>query len=231
MGFELILGVVGAILPGEEADPTTKKSGARRRPVKDHPTRKQILDLLSDRPGRSISELCRAIGAGWGTVQHHLYLLGKTGMIRSVMQGRNHRFFNGKDAVKQLSDVALLMRGRVRQLANAVVEEPGVGQRKLTDSIAMSRKVFRQYVNLLLQQGLVMEERRSKFRFYYPTGALRELLASSHEEQHLPTSASDVPLPAPTTVAPTAGFTPTLHAQSLPGSPPVRPGKPKDGQT
>ena len=230
MGFELILGVVGAILPGEAADPSAKNSETRRRRVKDHPTRKQILELLTDRPGRSISELCRAIGAGWGTVQHHLYLLAKTGMIRSVMQGRNHRFFNGKDAAKHLSDVALLMRGRVRQVANAVVEEPGVGQRKLTESIGMSRKVFRQYANLLLQQGLMMEERRSKFRFYYPTGALRELLASP-EEQHLPTSARDVPLPAPASVPPTGAFTPTLHAQPMPGSPPARIGKPKDGQT
>lgn len=229
MGFDVVLAIVGSIFSDSANDAAANKSTVRRRPFKDHPTRRQILELITDRPGRSISDLCRAIGAGWGTVQHHLYLLGQAGMIRGVMQGRNHRFFHGKEGVKRLEDVALLLRGRVRQLAIAVLEEPGIGQRKLTESISMSRKVLREYVNLLLQQGLLREESRSKFRYYFPTEALEELLAGS-DVRPLPTSASDVPSSAPTNVSPSSNFVPTLHAQPLPGAPAVRPGKVQEGQ-
>lgn len=149
-----------------------------RRKVKEHPTRNLILNLLSERAGATITDLCRAVGAGWGTVQHHLYLLRRAGLVKSVMQGRTHVFFGENATLTTLQQQAVLLRGRVRELVTIVLRQPGIGQLELTQRISMSRKVLRAYVELLTTHGLLEERRRSKYREYFPTPALLSLAAS-----------------------------------------------------
>src|SRR5206468_1641787 len=133
----------------------------------------------------------------WGTIQHHVYLLTRAGLLRSVAHGRHHRFFLPGHGAENLSEFSILLRGRVRNLAQAVIGKPGIGQSELTSVMGMSRKVFREYAELLTGAGLVQEVARSKFRVYYPTQSLLEL------SRHPAWSAITTPTP-PEALAPQA---------------------------
>lgn len=72
--------------------------------------------------------------------------------------------------------MAVLLRGRVLEVAQAVRANPGIRQRDLTDKLPISRKVFRTYADLMVAAGLVEETHEPHQRRYFPTPQLDELL-------------------------------------------------------
>lgn len=146
------------------------------RNLPNHPVRRQIIDVLKSSPGASISGLCEVLGFKWGTMQHHLYLLERAGILQSVTRGREHRFFlKGEDRAFALR-VAALRRGRVLDLVRQIIVQPGAIQREIATRVHMSRKVLREYVTLLKDEGLLHEARIGATRRYYPTDLLESVL-------------------------------------------------------
>lgn len=165
-----------------------RQSRSQERQLKEHPVRRRILGTLKVSPGASITDLRREVGIGWGTVQHHLYLLRQAGVVKGVVHGRSHRFYRTDAPEDDGPTMALLRRGRLIEVAKAIVRQPGVRQQQLTRSIEISRKVFRRYADLLADAGLVKEVREAKYRRYYPTADLIDVLDAGS-----PSAEGDVP--------------------------------------
>lgn len=60
------------------------------------------------------------------------------------------------------------------EVARAVLHEPGIAQRELTGQVEISRRVFREYADLLIGEELLREERQSRTKRYFPTPRLKE---------------------------------------------------------
>lgn len=153
--------------------------GRRRRSdeyVIGHPLRARLLEIVKRDPGPNISELCRLVGAKWGTVQYHLALLERAGLLSRISEGRDQRLFAGKAPSAEARQIAVLRRGRVEALVRAVLRRPGLRQRDLAETVSISRKVLRSYVDALTRCGLIQEVRESNSCLYYPTQSLQLIL-------------------------------------------------------
>lgn len=141
----------------------------------DQPRRRLILAALQRNPGANVSALCRELDAGWGTIQHHLQFLKRAGLVKSVMMGRGHQHYLPDQAGSALEKLALLKNGRMPELVEAILAEPGVLQRDLVARLAMHRKVIRRYLDLLKADGLIVETRHLRHLQYHATPALEAL--------------------------------------------------------
>ncbi|MBI2077273.1 MAG: helix-turn-helix domain-containing protein [Euryarchaeota archaeon] len=144
--------------------------------LQEHPVRRTILATIAASPGTSISELRTSLGAGWGTVQHHLRLLVEARLVRAVTEGRCRRLFPAEAPAEQSYRIALLRRARILELAKAVVGAPGRIQRELARELGMSRKMIRRSVDLLVDAGLIREVRLPRTRKYFPTSLLGRIV-------------------------------------------------------
>lgn len=151
-----------------------------------HPMRLRILSAIHDRPGTSISELCARLASQWGTVHHHLQVLEAERLIRGIVEGRSHRYFLPGTPPDEAARIALLRRARILMVARAVALQPGVIQRDVTRIAGVSRKMFRTYVELLAQSGLLQEVRQSGRCRYYPTHELMRVIGAEAEDESWP---------------------------------------------
>lgn len=131
---------------------------------------------MGRRPGLRFKALWRTLQANRGTARYHLHILEKTGVVRAVHDAGSTRFFPAGTDPARLSLMAVLLRGRVLEVAQAVRANPGIRQRDLTDKLPISRKVFRTYADLMVAAGLVEETHEPHQRRYFPTPQLDELL-------------------------------------------------------
>ena len=143
-------------------------------PLLAQPMRRNILSAIRSQPGIKISEICRTTGAGWGTVQHHLHLLRKAGLVVSRPAGRDHFHFPSEVPARELALAEVLLQGRAQNLADAIAETPGASQKELCGRVHMTRKIIRRYVGLLAKAGLVTERREAGHQRYYPEAPLIE---------------------------------------------------------
>lgn len=148
-----------------------------KRDLLDHPIRRQMVGLIHERPGLKISRVCEATGAGWGTIQHHLHLLKKAGLIVSRSIGRDCLLFSSDFPAAELPVAEALRRGRAERLATAIAQNPGASQKDLCARVQMTRKIIRRYVELLQAAGLVTERRDARFQRYYPDPRLSHHLS------------------------------------------------------
>lgn len=138
--------------------------------------RNAIMSFLQHKPGSSITSICRSTGIAWGTAQHHLYLLGKAELVKSVAIGRSRAFFPGGIDQQRQNMVALLRQEPTSRIARAIHVHPDSIQKELLLKIGMTRKVFRHHMNLLVAAGLVVESRGPKTRNYGSTPTLKALI-------------------------------------------------------
>lgn len=142
-----------------------------------HPTRQRILAVVQEQPGITLTALRNATKCSWGTIQHHTRTLERRGILLSEPLGRSRRFFPAATPQEERRAVALLGKGRVRELVEAIRDQPGAVQRDLTEGLQLTRKVLRAYVDDLVAQGLVEEARDARSRTYHATKTLEALLA------------------------------------------------------
>ena len=148
-----------------------------------HPTRVLILSIVDACPGITLTTLRESVGCSWGTIQHHTRALERRGALRSEPVGRTRRFFTDTTPAGDRRGVALVRSGRVRELVEAIARRPGQMQRDLTEGLRLSRKVLRNYMDELVAQSLVVEERHARARTYHPTQALQALLDELRDDR------------------------------------------------
>lgn len=139
-------------------------------------TRQGILRVIQAQPGISKSELARALGLAWGTVTHHLRMLEEAGLVTSQRIRARVRFFDASLEKSQLINLAFL-ENPARGVLDCLQPGRAVGIAELSKELAISRKVVRRQLELLVNAGLVSKDDSYRPRF--------ELAESSRVEQIL----------------------------------------------
>jgi predicted transcriptional regulator len=62
-------------------------------------TRRRILQRLSEKPARSISELAREFGISSTAVSNQITILEKAGLITRIKHGKHHHLQTSKQAI------------------------------------------------------------------------------------------------------------------------------------
>lgn len=134
------------------------------------------MEEVSRSPGLRLLDVAAAAGAKRSTAKHHLGILEQVGLVKAVRKGDSTRYFPGTFLSDDAEDVALLLRGRMLEVAHVIAREPGVRQVEITRALNLSRKVFRTYANLLILRGLVLEEAGLNTLRYFPTSRLHRIV-------------------------------------------------------
>ncbi len=127
-----------------------------------------IMKFLHHQPGSSITAICRETRIGWGTAQHHLYMLARAGLVDSVVVGRSRAFFAGQSAPKNRQTALLNASGPARRIVQAINKRPGLIQKEILKAVGINRKVFRHHIVPLVEAGLVTELKEKTVRRYHP---------------------------------------------------------------
>lgn len=155
--------------------------GFRSRPTDaktEHPVRRRILELIRRRLG--INEACleKEIGLKRAAVRYHLKFLVQHDLLLRRPVGRETHYFPPGVDPRKMDQFATANHGRAQNVLREIVKDPGIPQWELAERVKMTRKILRQYLDLLAEQDLVLERRDSRAQRYYPNpgldGRLRE---------------------------------------------------------
>ena len=138
-----------------------------------HPLRKRIVEALRLRPGRRLADLGALVQSATSTTLYHLFVLERIGVIRSTHRSDATRYFPAE--TPDADGWALLLRGRIMDMAIYILHKPGASQKEILGVLTMNRKVFRDYADVLLEEQLVTEEKIWRGRLYFPTPRLEKL--------------------------------------------------------
>ncbi len=150
--------------------------GAPLPPVGPHPLREKLLALIRRIPGVRFSTVWRELQANRGTATYHVQMLERANEIRAVRDRGLTRLYAVQTAPRDQAAFAILWRGRVLEVVRVIIENPSIGQTELTKRLRISRKVLREYVDLLVEQGLLREDRGPHSRRYVATSDLIRLV-------------------------------------------------------
>lgn len=175
-------------------------SMAGRPDVLENPTRSQILDLVRERPGTSLSSVQRGLGLGWGTMSYHVTLLERTGLLVTKRAGGKRLLFaQGDSRLMEPAAWGLLQNPSVRRLAETLLAAPeGVTQADLSRRLDCST----QYVGRLLrklevQQLVASDALNGRLHAYRAGPRLVELAPRLQASQTAPADAAAVAALAP----------------------------------
>lgn len=143
--------------------------------------RERLLGFIRLRPGARLSRISQELQANLGTAKYHLAFLERVGAVRVVRERGNTRYFPPYARREELPLFAVLLRGRVIEVAREIMASPGVGQNALVRRLGISRKVFREYADLLTERSLLIERKGNHTRHYYPTERLQDLVGKLEE--------------------------------------------------
>lgn len=169
------------------------QAGRRNEHATRHPLRRRLFEIIWRRPGVRLATLWQMLNANRGTAKYHLMILERAHAVTAVRAKRITRYFPSHMSPAERSLASLLLRGRVLDMVRAVVRRPGISQHELGTTLRMSRKVLREYANLLLQHGLVEEARGPHSRRYYATPRLDEALRTVSPEAREEANTKEAP--------------------------------------
>lgn len=141
-------------------------------PIEPHPLRERLLALIRRLPGIRFSNVWKEARANRGTAKYHIQMLERAEEIQAVREKGVTRFYAKQVDATEQQVFAVLWRGRVLEVVRFILEHPSIGQAELTERLDISRKVLRGYVDLLVEQGLLQEDRGPHSRNYLATSKL-----------------------------------------------------------
>lgn len=143
-------------------------------------SRARLLALIHRQPGVHKSALCEATGLAWGTVDYHLRLLARGGLVSAQPAGRATRFFPALLVAREREQMAALAEAPASRIAALLRRSPGQGNQALSERLDLSSKVVRRHLLRLVREGLVEREgtHRPVYRLRSEADALLDRLAA-----------------------------------------------------
>jgi len=152
------------------------ESASKEAFAKNHPVRRRLLEIILRRPGVRLATLWKELDANRKTAKYHLMVLERAAIVAAFEAERVTRYFPARIGPEERPLVALLLRGRVLEMIHQVIRNPGISQIELRKALTMSRKVLRDYANLLVEKQLVTEVREPHSCRYFATARLEQVL-------------------------------------------------------
>jgi DNA-binding transcriptional ArsR family regulator len=175
-GHKLLGGYLGIRLyalqqwPGDGSRPFG--SHTDREPVDSlDPTRRKILEFITDHPGVHLREVCRALALGMGDVQYHIRRLERDGRITSARRGL-YKFFYPADLFgeRQRELLSMLSLETPRELLLSIIERPGSTQIELAAATGVSQPTASWHLKRLVELGIVGRQQEGRVVTYSAAG-------------------------------------------------------------
>lgn len=141
-----------------------------------NPVRRTLFGRIVLEPGLRLKELFDPKTEPRGTIHYHLSILERVGALTSRFEAGARRYYPADMNPRDLRQRNLLLRGRMLEFVREVAAHPGIGQDQLVRTRKISRKVLRDYVPRLLEEGLLRVEPGTKTKYYHPTEDLHRIL-------------------------------------------------------
>lgn len=146
----------------------------------EHPLRSQIFQVIQQNPGIHASGLARQVGAGWGTITHHLEKLEK-GHLVAIRKVNNQKCFfeNGGRVSRQDMAIAGAVKGDTAgDIAAFVTGHPMTSQKQMAEALGLSPALVSFHVKKLVNLGVLDKVRHGKETLLTTSDALRRVLAA-----------------------------------------------------
>lgn len=114
--------------------------------------RSTIFEHVSNNPGATFSQIRATVGAATGTVQHHLRVLVRGGVLRRVRTGKYTRYYPANHRV-------LALPPSQERLVRSLAREGPATKAELARRLDMSRQLVHYHVERLEGKGLLRVER------------------------------------------------------------------------
>lgn len=116
----------------------------------ENPSRQLLLDLVTNQPGLSFTELRRATNLASGACQYHLYVLIRSKRIMAIRSGRHVRHYQSAStswpAAREAACLALPLR---RAIWTATRRDPAASAASLSTQFGVSRQTISYHLRLL----------------------------------------------------------------------------------
>jgi uncharacterized membrane protein/DNA-binding MarR family transcriptional regulator len=141
----------------------------RPRQVTDQFVRGQILGYVKANPGETYTSIRRALDLGNGQFVYHARVLETQGLIRSVKDGANRRFYPADMRVPtEIRDLRLNHVQRI--IYSIVMEYPGISQRKIAKLVNLSPSTVSYHVNIMTKVGVIERHRSGRLMICFANG-------------------------------------------------------------
>ena len=143
---------------------THRSTGAR--------TRERLLAAIQGRPGLHKSALCAELGLAWGTVDYHLRVLARQGLVSIWPAGRETRCFPGGLHPRQKALLSALADGCGSRIALLLRHFPGRGIGEMSEQLGLSSKVVRRRLLRMVEDGMVQRTGTHRPRYSFGSGVV-----------------------------------------------------------
>jgi uncharacterized membrane protein/DNA-binding MarR family transcriptional regulator len=141
----------------------------RPQQVTDQFVRGQILGYVKANPGETYTSIRRALRLGNGQFVYHARVLETQGLIRSVKDGANRRFYPADMRVPtEIKDLHLNHVQRI--IYSIVMEYPGISQRKIAKLVNLSPSTVSYHVNIMTKIGVIDRHRSGRLMICFANG-------------------------------------------------------------
>ncbi|MDG6220278.1 MAG: winged helix-turn-helix transcriptional regulator, partial [Candidatus Thermoplasmatota archaeon] len=123
------------------------------REIVENPTRKAILEHISQEPGVNFSSLMTDLDLKNGVLSHHLRTLERAGHIRSKKDGSLRRYYPSDCVLPMSLDEKLLY---------TLARNPGISETGLAEKLGVTRQVINYHIGKLLENRKVAVRREGR---------------------------------------------------------------------
>jgi len=157
--------------------------------------RRRIYEHIVNHPGIYLRELVRATGLALGTVEHHLHLLVKHGLLESRIPGPHRRCYFPRTGVAQkgLELVALVRNATLRAVLDVLASTDDLEALELARRLAIAPATAAYHLNRLVQWEVAETLRLGRARIYRlrDPEAVRKALSTATDPLETAVAASD----------------------------------------
>lgn len=137
-------------------------------------TRRRIFDHVAAHPGQHMRELQRRLGMSAGTLEYHLHVLTREGLLAERRQGRYVRYFVAAQVGRLEKDMLGLLRQEVpRRLCALLLMHPDQSHGELLGHFRMAPSTLTFHMKKLVEGGVVESRREGRETRYRVMDPLR----------------------------------------------------------
>lgn len=135
----------------------------RKEDVLDHFVRGEIYGFIKANPGTHYNQMMRELDIKNGTLSYHLYILEKTGIIKSRKEGVRYRVFYPTDMKFPEEEGYRLTELQIK-IMDLIRKNPGANQKKLCKILDEKHQTISYNIKVLQQAGLIEVQKEGRKR-------------------------------------------------------------------
>ncbi len=131
-------------------------------------------------PGIDVDELASQTGINLHTLRYHISHLVHMQKITCLEQGGKSHFFENHGRYDSADQRQILIRNypTTNRILDIVMTLPGVTRGEIADRLGLAGPSVTRWMQRLIAEGMVTEERDGRFARYYPLPDLRTAIGS-----------------------------------------------------